>query len=279
MPGMGGPNQNRNFIKNCQDWKSLALKSDGIVREVQLRLAPMTGGVENIGYSDERQFYQDLVAACVSAGVALSIGDGCPDEKLQFGIEAVKDARHLNPHIKSAVFIKPYADTKICERIDWAASIMEIGGIDIDSYNIVTMRNLVHLERKTPEQLSSIKRLLNARGIPFAIKGIFTEDDVETVRMVKPDIAYISNHGGRVETRTGSTACFLETYHTTLLKSAGSLWVDGGIRTATDMQTAAFFGASTVLLGRPFASALCRGGAKAVHDLVALFKVASGEIK
>ena len=273
MPGMGGPNESRNFLLNCAGWDRIR-NSDAFTpnktnaQKPTIRLAPITGGVENIGYPDERQFYFDMVDACCAANVALSLGDGCPDTKLQYGIEAVQAAQQkYNTEIKAAVFIKPYPDNKILERFEWAKPVAEIVGIDIDSYNIVTMRNLVHLERKTPEQLLAIKAHLSKFGIPFAIKGIFNAIDIDMVKAVHPDIAFISNHGGRVDTRPGSTAEFLRIFHRTIGDNCGELWVDGGIRTAQDVETAATYGATNVLLGRPFITALCMNGNKAVAEL------------
>ena len=84
----------------------------------------------------------------------------------------------------------------------------------------------------------------------------------------------MSNHGGRVETREGSTAAFLKEHAKVLKENSGELWVDGGIRTRNHVLAATELGADTVLLGRPFATALCRGGEKAVAEL---FKSLSGK--
>lgn len=271
MPGMGGPNASRNFLLNCAGWEKIRKPDSGTshqneIHKPDIRLAPITGAVENVGYPDEKSFYFDLINACCEANISLSIGDGCPDFKLQYGIAAVLNAQKKHPNKKAAVIIKPYPNEKIFERIEWALPVAEIIGFDIDSYNIVTMRNLVHLERKSSEQMLTIKKHLASFGIPFAIKGIFTQDDVEMVKAVHPDVVYISNHGGRVDTRAGSTAEFLAQFHDVLLANCGKLWVDGGIRTARDVETAASYGATTVLAGRPFISALCRGGTAAVQE-------------
>ena len=79
---------------------------------------------------------------------------------------------------------------------------------------------------------------------------------------MKPDIAYISNHGGRIETRKGSTAEFLLEHGKEIRNSCGEIWVDGGVRNSLDVATAMALGASCVLAGRPFATALCKGGAE-----------------
>lgn len=275
MPGMGGPNASRNFLLNCAGWEKIRKQNILSQKETvapNIRLAPITGAVENVGYPDEKKFYFDLINACCKANISISIGDGCPDFKLQYGIAAVLNAQKKYPGKKAAVIIKPYPNEKIFERIAWALPAAEIIGFDIDSYNIVTMRNLVHLEHKSPEQMITIKKHLASFGIPFAIKGVFTEDDVEMVKAVHPDVVYISNHGGRVDSRAGSTAEFLAQFHDVLLKNCDKLWVDGGIRTSRDVETAASYGVSTVLAGRPFISALCRGGADAVVEAADLLR-------
>ena len=142
LPGMGGIDENINFILNYDQWQEIPMGQKQSF-DAKIRLAPMTGGIENCGYHDEKQFYFDLINHCVNEKVALSIGDGCPDEKLLWGIEAVTNAGK-----KTAVFIKPYENNKIKQRMAWAESIAEIYGIDTDAFNIITMRNKVHLEKK-----------------------------------------------------------------------------------------------------------------------------------
>ncbi len=351
MPGMGGFSQNVNFIRNCADWAVVEeeIKNLGNKEYTKLlsaaipvvRLAPITGGIENVGYSTEKGFYKDIIAAVYKAGCKLSIGDGCPDIKLLSGIEAVKSLSSsgavgagagtvgeggvsepasvsdtvgagagsvssavsetvasgeyasfgstgadfalgegvssgvtgsvcassgtTNPPPKAAVFIKPYPQSRIFERVEWSAPVAEYIGVDIDSYSILTMRNLVKLEKKTASQLIEIKKEAANKGIPFAVKGVFTREDVELMQEVRPDVIVISNHGGRVENRAGSSAVFMAKNAATLRGYCGELWVDGGIRKYRDLQTAAYFGISQVMIGRPFISALCRGGSAEVR--------------
>ena len=268
LPGMGGVRENENFILNCAGWEKVRKNNierinDFLGREPEFRvpqisIAPMTGAVENIGFSREGDFYDAIIQAMHRVGVGLCIGDGYPDEKLKFGIAALERIKVESPEARTSVFIKPYSNEKIFQRFDWARGCVKVAGIDIDSYNILTMRNLVKLEKKTASQLLEIKKYVQ---VPFAIKGIFTMEDIELVKEVMPDIAYISNHGGRIDTKRGSTAEFFEAYASLLKNYCGELWVDGGIRTPRDVATAMSLGADCVLLGRPFASALCHGGA------------------
>ena len=273
LPGMGGFNNNVNFQSNCKDWEIIQkeiVDFETIAKNLEMpkiRLAPITGAVENVGWADEESFYFEMTKAAYESGAKLSIGDGCPDIKIQNGIKAIKALQESNPleNPKAAVFIKPYPNPKIQERIDWAKDVSEIVGVDIDSYNIVTMRNLVQLEQKTPSQIQELKKYAK---LPFAIKGVFTQNDVELVKEIKPEIVVISNHGGRVENRIGSTAMFLKEYGSELKNYCGELWVDGGLRTKKDLLTASYFGVSEVMLGRPFITALCRGGEAEVKKMM-----------
>ena len=83
-----------------------------------------------------------------------------------------------------------------------------------------------------------------------------------------PDIAIISNHGGRIERDVQSSAMFLKEYGRELSKYAGQLWVDGGIRNYQDVMTASFLGAKEVLIGRPIISAMIRGGKNEIKSYV-----------
>ena len=250
LPGLGGVMGGVNFQANCADWKALAgtVSSEALdaveVLPSKLRCGPVTGAVENIGFANEGDFYYPYLKNAYDAGFGLCIGDGCPDEKLKFGIAAVEK---IGTNLDAAFFLKPYPQDRLFERIEWIGSHARYIGIDIDSYNILTMRNLVNLERKTAAQLEEFRK---RAGVPFVIKGVFTDEDIELVKEVHPDVVYISNHGGRVETRKGSTADFLAAEGSKLKKYCDQLWIDGGIRTRRDIQTALYYGADQVIMAR-----------------------------
>jgi len=272
MPGMGGVNRNVNFRLNCDGWE-VCRKENPLLfvnflekpvsdRKPHISLAPITGAEENIGYLSEKQYYEDMFTAAHNVGLDICIGDGYPDEKIKYGIAALQKLRKTDKSASAGFFIKPFLNDKIKEHIDLALPYASVIGIDIDSYNISTMKNLISLEKKTASQLKEIKEYVKKAGLPFAIKGIFTKEALELVKEVQPDIAYISNHGGRVETVIGSTAEFLQNYGDELKRYSKEIWVDGGIRSPLDVATAMAFGADRVLVGRPFVSAFCKNGEK-----------------
>ena len=235
LPGMGGVFESANFIQNVADWTKVREENPTAIEEYlkknqspKIALAPMTGAVENMGFEEEETYYKKIVRALKNTKVDICLGDGCPDEKLLFGIKAVEETEQ-----KASIFIKPYINSKIIERMEWASKIADCFGIDTDAYNIVTMRNKVNLDKKNVETLSELKKIANTKyNVPFAIKGIFTQEDLELVKEVHPDIAFISNHGGRVETDRGSTARFLLEHAKEIKNYCKEIWVDGGIRTS-----------------------------------------------
>lgn len=259
LPGMGGVLDSAIFIENVKAWARY--KNEKYNNNVaKIRLAPMAGGIQNVGWHDEKEFYFDMISSAFFAGLSLSIGDGTPDEKLDFGLLALKTVGK-----KGAIFLKPYPQKKLLERVEKSISHAEIIGVDTDSYNIITMRNQVSLEEKTPKQLLEIRKKAT---LPLAIKGVFSKKDIEIVKEVKPEIAIISNHGGRIDRSPQSSAEFLKIYGCKIAKYSGEVWVDGGIRTYQDVMVASNLGAKEILIGRPIISAMIRGGKEEVKNFV-----------
>lgn len=263
LPGMGGVNSSRNFILNCDAWDNFPADESTPILPQNLGIAPVTGAVQNIGFSEEKEFYFNYFKAAHKAGISICVGDGAPDEKLEFGTKAVQDL-----HTQAYFFLKPYPDEKLVQRIDFVRNYALAVGMDIDAFNIVTMRNQAKLERKTADQIEKLRKYAK---LPFMLKGIFTPEDVELCKQVRPDIVVVSNHGGRVDTLEGSSADFLARYGQELKECVGEIWVDGGIRKTRDVQAAIKLGAKKCLVARPWISRLVTGGpeemTKAISEL------------
>lgn len=259
LPGMGGVLDSAIFIENVKAWSRY--KETGSIKTLaKIRLAPMAGGIQNVGWFSEKEFYFDMISASFFAGLPLSIGDGAPDEKLDFGLMALRAVGK-----KGAVFLKPYPQNNLLGRVEKSITNAEIIGVDTDSYNIITMRNQVSLEEKTPKQLSEIRKLAK---LPLAIKGVFSEKDIELIKEVKPEIAIVSNHGGRIDRFPQSSAEFLRLNGREIARYSAEVWVDGGIRTQQDVMVASSLGAKEILIGRPIISSMIRGGKEEVKNFV-----------
>ncbi|MBO4545997.1 MAG: FMN-dependent dehydrogenase, partial [Treponema sp.] len=150
LPGMGGVFEGKNFSLNVQGWKKIlpAIPQEKLQEAAasfnaqKLRLAPITGAQENVGWPDEESFYAPFYAFADSLGIKLGVGDGCPDNKLQSGIAAVKKLwqaqeaaasqsganQNFSQTKKAAVFLKPYPQEKLFERAEWALPVAEYIG-------------------------------------------------------------------------------------------------------------------------------------------------------
>lgn len=254
LPGMGGLGSGESFINNVISWQSLyqnlvsSNKKLPDISNLKIGLAPVTGVDENMGSPnglDEKQFLSQLIESALKAGCDISIGDGTPDYKLLYGIEGLKKF-----NAKGNVFIKPYEDKKIFKRIEWASEVANYIGIDIDAASIVTMANKASLEQKSLSSLRLIKKQLNKNGIPFVLKGIHTLAMVELVKELKPDVAYVSNHGGRVTQNCKGIGFFLKENSSIIKANSGDLWVDSGLREREDLLVAYYYGATSTFTGR-----------------------------
>lgn len=246
---MGGLGLGETFINNVASWEQLSLPEteleglDCLIPD--LVVAPMTGVEENMGNPcSEAQFHFQMVAGAKQAGILSSIGDGVPDFKLQSGAEALRKNR-----VQGAVFLKPYPNSNLFKRYEWVQDVAQFCGVDIDAYQIVTMKGKTVLEKKSAADLIELKQTFK---VPFVVKGVATEEEIQLVEAVKPDVVVVSNHGGRVSDHGEGIAFVLHRYADRLRKVCGELWVDGGIRSRKHCVKAGVMGAKRVLIGRPF---------------------------
>jgi 4-hydroxymandelate oxidase len=104
-------------------------------------------------------------------------------------------------------------------------------------------------------------------GVPVLVKGVLRADDARACVAAGAAGVIVSNHGGRQLDRAVPTALALPTVAAELGSSV-PVFVDGGLRTGTDVLTALGLGARAVFLGRPVLWALACGGADGVRDLL-----------
>ena len=185
LPGMGGVQESAIFIENVRAWKRFfkeleigAKQGDEVLPPCRVRLAPMAGGIQNVGWHIEKDFYFAMLSSCFAAHLPLSVGDGFPDEKLHFALLALQELGS-----KAAVFLKPYPQKNLLQRVEISLPYAELVGVDVDAYNIITMRAQVSLEKKTPKDLDELRKV---SPLPLAIKGVFSEEDIELVKEPHP---------------------------------------------------------------------------------------------
>lgn len=106
---------------------------------------------------------------------------------------------------------------------------------------------------------------------PILLKGILNPDDADEA--VKRGVAgiVVSNHGGRALDTEPAT---IEVLPAIVDRVAGRVPVlfDSGIRRGTDVLKGLGYGASAVLIGRPYLYGLCIAGADGVRDVIQILR-------
>jgi 4-hydroxymandelate oxidase len=113
----------------------------------------------------------------------------------------------------------------------------------------------------------AIAWLREESGLPVVVKGVLRGDDAR--RCVEAGAAgvVVSNHGGRQLDGALATAAALPEV-VDAIGDAAEVYVDGGIRSGTDVLRALALGARAVLVGRPVLWALAVGGADGVATVL-----------
>lgn len=104
-------------------------------------------------------------------------------------------------------------------------------------------------------------------GLPLVVKGLHRGDDAARCVDAGADAVVVSNHGGRQVDHAVATADVLAEVIEDVAGRA-EVYVDGGLRTGTDVLKGLALGARAVLLGRPVLWSLAAGGADGVERLL-----------
>jgi L-lactate dehydrogenase (cytochrome) len=104
---------------------------------------------------------------------------------------------------------------------------------------------------------------------PVILKGILDAEDAKKALAVGADAIVVSNHGGRQLDGDPATLDVVAGVADEV-GDDGEVFMDGGVRTGTDVVKALSLGARAVLVGRPVLWALAAGGAPGVARLLGL---------
>ena len=137
--------------------------------------------------------------------------------------------------------------------------------MDIDAAGLPFLKNMTPpAGSKTVEEMAEIIRLA---GVPFIVKGVMTVKGALKAKEAGASAIVVSNHGGRVLDQCPATAEVLEEI-VKAVDGSMKVFVDGGIRSGTDVFKALALGADGVLICRPFVTAVYGGGTDGVKTYV-----------
>jgi 4-hydroxymandelate oxidase len=106
-------------------------------------------------------------------------------------------------------------------------------------------------------------------GLPVVVKGVLRGDDAAAAVAAGAAAVVVSNHGGRIFDGIAATGAVLPDV-VDAVDGRGEVYVDGGIRSGTDVAKAIALGARAVLTGRPVLWGLSVAGEQGVTEVLRL---------
>ena len=277
MPGPGAKGIGDTAIRNYDKWKEIRVQMDTLVekRPIDTSLSlfgknfqyPFFAGpvgAVNMHYGDSLNdvSYNDiLVSSCAEFGIAAFTGDGMDSNVMVAATEAIKKAGGLG-----IPTVKPWNVEMVREKM---ALVKDAGAfaaaMDIDAAGLPFLKNFnPPAGSKSVEEL---REIVKAAGVPFIVKGIMTVKGALKDKEAGAAAIVVSNHGGRVLDQCPATAEVLEEI-ATAVDGSMKIFVDGGIRSGTDVFKALALGADAVIIARPFVTAVYGGGREGVEAYI-----------
>ncbi|XP_074641802.1 2-Hydroxyacid oxidase 1-like [Tubulanus polymorphus] len=152
---------------------------------------------------------------------------------------------------------------------------LKLGNIDEETLRrtVLGSRDKVHTGGAIDASLTwkDIAWLKEVTNLPVIVKGILTAEDAELAIEHGASAIIVSNHGGRQLDTSPATIEVLPEI-VTAVRGRVEVYVDGGIRTGTDVLKALALGAKAVLIGRPVLWGLACNGEQGVEDVLKMLK-------
>ncbi|MGB4985407.1 MAG: alpha-hydroxy-acid oxidizing protein [Erysipelotrichaceae bacterium] len=276
IPGLGGKGNGSTFINNVESFKKYKIVFDVINNEeaidtsidffneklsMPVMIAPIAGIANNYGVDMSDLSYNEIMLkASKQLNTLCFIGDGMDIEK-----SFIQPLNMINRYDgKGVITMKPWVQKGIDLRIDALQTNNFCAlAMDIDSAGLPILKNsAIPTELKNTQKLNEIKNLTNK---PFIIKGIMTKQSAQKAIESGCDAIIVSNHGGRVLEDCVSTIDVLEEIVEVVNKKC-LVFIDSGIRSASDVFKSLALGADGVLIGRPIALQAVKNREQGVID-------------
>lgn len=274
IPGPGAKGAGDTAIRNYQKWQEIRVNMDTLHEnrpvDTSMELfgkkfkypffAGPVGAV-NMHYSDkydDLSYNNILVDACSQEGIAAFTGDGVNAKVMEGATAAIAASNGMG-----VPTVKPWNLDTIREKMELVKKSGAFAvAMDVDAAGLPFLKNMTPpAGSKTVDELREIAKMA---GVPFIVKGVMTAKAALKAEEAGAAAIVVSNHGGRVLDQCPATAEVLEDI-TEAVGGRIKVFVDGGIRSGTDIFKALAMGADGVLICRPFVTAVYGGGAEGVQ--------------
>ena len=269
MPGPGCKYPGNVAARNFDKWQEICVNMDTLCPNAEpdisfelfgrtftapIFAAPLGALDMHYGpkYKDQ-QYNAILIKAAYEYGVMALTGDGVdPDIMKSSVVDMVKYGGIGCPTIK------PWNKEFVFEKLDILnENNIFAAAMDVDGAGLPFLKAMnPNAGSKSVEEM---REIINYAKMPFIVKGIMTPAGALKAVEAGADAIVVSNHGGRVQGSTPSTAEVLPAI-VKAVKGKTVILVDGGIRSGVDVFRALALGADAVLIGRPILNMIYGGG-------------------
>lgn len=285
IPGPGAKGVGDTAIRNYNKWQEIRVNMDTFCenRPVDTTFEVFgqkfaypffagPAGAVNLHYSekyDDISYNKVLVSTCAEAGIAAFTGDGTNPLVMEAATMAIKECGGMG-----VPTVKPWNMDTVKEKLELVVDAGAFAAaMDIDAAGLPFLKNMTPpAGSKTVVEMAEIIKMA---GVPFIVKGVMTVAGAMKAKEAGAAAIVVSNHGGRVLDQCPATAEVLEEI-VDAVDGSMKVFVDGGIRSGTDVFKALALGADGVLICRPFAVAVYGGDKEGVK---AYIEKIGGELK
>ena len=277
IPGPGAKGVGDTAIRNYSKWQEIRVNMDTICKnktvdtsvelfgkkfEYPFFAGPV--GAVTLHYSDKYNdvTYNDvLVSACAEKGIAAFTGDGTDPNVMIAATKAIKENNGIG-----IPTVKPWNIDTIKEKLTLVKEANSFAvAMDIDAAGLPFLKNM------TPpagsKSVSELSEIVKEAKVPFIVKGVMTVKGALKAKVAGAYAIVVSNHGGRVLDQCAATAEVLGEI-VDAVNGSMKVFVDGGIRSGTDIFKALAMGADGVLICRPFVTAVYGGDKEGVKTYI-----------
>ena len=260
LPGPGSKAPGNTANRNYSKWQEIMVNMDTLVKNSSIDttfrflgrdfslpvfVAPLGGVKLHYGDKyDDQHYNRIMIPAAINFGVLGMVGDGMDRDVMEDAARCM--AEHGGLGIPA---IKPWNREFVFEKIDYLneRNIFAVA-MDVDGAGLPFLKK--YNPNAGPKSVEEMKEIIRHAKMPFMIKGIMTPAGAEKAVEAGAAAIVVSNHGGRVQGACPSTAEVLPSI-VKAVKGKVTIFVDGGIRSGTDVFKALALGADAVLIGRP----------------------------
>ncbi len=274
MPGPGAKGSGTLAVRNYETWQNIRINMDTICekQDVSTKLemfgktfsAPFFAGPVGsvkLHYGEkytEDEYNQILVSGCAKEGIAAFTGDGVDEMVMKEGTAVISANGGIG-----VPTVKPWDLGTIREKMELVKKSGAFAvAMDIDAAGLPFLKNLN--PPAGSKSVDELKEIVKMAEIPFILKGIMTPKGARKAMEAGAAGIVVSNHGGRVLDQCPATAEVLPEI-VKAVEGKMKIFVDGGIRSGTDVFKALALGADAVIIARPFVTAVYGGGSEGVQ--------------